>query len=50
MSFAMFPKHNNNGLTTGAPSPEQKVLCIAAICLLASTPLLISIALMIWGG
>jgi hypothetical protein len=49
MSFAMFPKHNDS-LTAGAPSSEQKVFCIAAICLLASTPLLISIALMIWGG
>jgi hypothetical protein len=50
MSFAMFPKHNDS-LTSGAPSSEQKVFfCIAAICLLASTPLLISIALMIWGG
>lgn len=49
MSFAMFPKHDDR-LSAGVPSPEQKVLCIAAICLLASTPLLISIALMIWGG
>jgi hypothetical protein len=49
MSFAMFPKHDD-GLTARAPSSEQTVLCIAAICLLASTPLLISIALMIWGG
>jgi len=49
MSFAMFPKHNDS-LTAGVPSSEQKVICIAAICLLASTPLLISIALMIWGG
>jgi hypothetical protein len=49
MSFAMFPKHNS-GLTAAVPSSEQTVLCVAAICLLASTPLLVSVALMIWGG
>ncbi len=49
MSFAVFHKHHS-GLTTAAPSSEQTVFCVAAICLLASTPLLVSVALMIWGG
>jgi hypothetical protein len=49
MSFAVFPKHNK-GLTATARPSEQTVLCVAAICLLASTPLLVSVALMIWGG
>jgi hypothetical protein len=49
MSFAMFPKHNGD-MSSGVPSSEQTVYCVAAICLLASTPLLVSVALMIWAG
>ncbi len=49
MSLAMFPKQNA-GLTDGSRPSEQTILCVSAICLLASTPLLVAVALMIWGG
>lgn len=48
MSFASFPK--NQGGLGAAVSGEQTAVCVSIICLLASAPLLASIALMVWGG
>ncbi len=48
MSFVMSPKEG--GFGNAAPASAETVACVSAICFLASTPLLLAVALMIWGG
>jgi hypothetical protein len=49
MSFVMSPK-DGGGFGSATSESAETVACVFAICLLASAPLLLSIALMIWGG
>lgn len=34
----------------GQTSEIEQIACVAAICALASTPLLLSVALIVWGA
>ncbi len=49
MLFASVRK-NSLGPQADRVAPSQTVLCVSMICILASTPLLVSVILMIWGG
>ena len=49
MSLVMSPK-DGSGFGNATPESAETVACVSTICLLASAPLLLSIALMIWGG
>jgi hypothetical protein len=49
MSVATVHK-DNSAMAGDGVTPAETVACVSAICLLASTPLLMAIALMAWGG
>jgi len=43
--------HNSDrGIAGGEVARAETVACVSAICLLASAPLFVAIALMIWAG